>query len=108
MLEGSVLFCSGLTRRCQANVLPQAAAPFAVRGSGSGYGSSNQSDVGARGEQWMPLWNQPSTIAEVRSLFLEGKSEINGRPAVREPTLHVRSPEWELLGALINSKDMAT
>lgn len=83
MLEGSVLFCSGLSRRCQGNVLPQAAAPFAVRGSGSGYGSSSPSDVGARGEQWMPLWNQPSMIAEIRSLFREGKSEINGRPAVR-------------------------
>jgi CRISPR-associated protein Csx17 len=83
MLEGSILFCSGLSRRCQANVLPQAAAPFAVRGSGSGYGSSSSSDVGARGEQWMPLWNQPSMISEVRALFREGKSEINGRPAVR-------------------------
>ncbi len=83
MLEGAVLFCSGLTRRCQANVLPQAAAPFAVRGSSSGYGSSTKNDVGARGEQWMPIWNRPSMIAEVRSLFREGKSEINGRPAIR-------------------------
>jgi len=83
MLEGSILFCSGLSRRCQASALPQAAAPFAVRGSGSGYGSSSSTDVGARGEQWMPLWNQASIITEVRSLFREGRSEINGRPAVR-------------------------
>ena len=79
MLEGAILFCSGLARRCHVGQLPQAAAPFAVRGSGSGYGSSDSADVGARGEQWMPMWKQPSSLSEVQCLFREGKSEIGGR-----------------------------
>lgn len=83
MLEGAVLFASGLSRRFQVNSLAQAAAPFAVRSSGAGYGSSDQADVGPRGEQWMPLWNQPATLRELASLLREGKSEINGRPAGR-------------------------
>lgn len=83
MLEGAILFRSGLARRCQSKRLPQAAAPFAVRGSGAGYGSSDSADEGARGEQWMPLWNQPSRVAEVVSLFREGRSQIDGKSAER-------------------------
>lgn len=83
MLEGAVLFSSGLSRRCQSTPLPQAAAPFAVRTSGSGYGSSSSSDAGPRGEQWMPLWEQPASLKELTALLREGKSQINGRPAGR-------------------------
>lgn len=83
MLEGAILFRAGLARRCQSQKLPQAAAPFAVRGSGAGYASSDSSDEGARGEQWMPLWSHPSTLPEVTSLFREGRSQIDGKAAER-------------------------
>lgn len=83
MLEGAVLFSSGLARRCQATPLPQAAAPFAVRSSGSGYGSSSDSDAGARGEQWMPLWSQPTICVELSAMLREGRSQINGKAAGR-------------------------
>ena len=83
MLEGAVLFSSGLARRCQATPLPQAAAPFAVRSSGSGYGSSSENDAGARGEQWMPLWLQPTTCTELSAMLRESRSQINGKAAGR-------------------------
>ncbi|MEJ7594387.1 MAG: type I-U CRISPR-associated protein Csx17 [Planctomycetaceae bacterium] len=83
MLEGALVFSSGLARRCQATPLPQAAAPFAVRSSGSGYGSSSDSDAGARGEQWMPLWSQPTSCSELVALLREGRSQINGKTAGR-------------------------
>jgi CRISPR-associated protein Csx17 len=83
MLEGALLFSAGLSRRCQANALPQAAAPFAVRGSGTGYGSSADSDAGARGEQWMPIWSRPATHSEMTTVLREGRSQINGRTAGR-------------------------
>lgn len=83
MLEGAISFVSGLSRRCRAEQLPQAAAPFAVRSSGSGYGSSDTSDVGARGEQWMPVWNQPATANEVANVFREGRSHIHRKSAAR-------------------------
>jgi CRISPR-associated protein Csx17 len=83
MLEGTIVFRSGLSRRCAGDALPQAAAPFAVRSSGSGYGSAASADAGARGEQWMPLWAQPSTLYEVNALFREGRSRIARRPAER-------------------------
>ncbi|TVP98926.1 MAG: type I-U CRISPR-associated protein Csx17 [Planctomycetaceae bacterium] len=83
MLEGAVLFRAGLSRRCQASQLPQAAAPFAVRSSGSGYGSADTSDAGPRGEQWMPLWRSPTRLRELHAFLREGRSQINGKPAGR-------------------------
>ncbi|WP_182867232.1 type I-G CRISPR-associated protein Cas8g1/Csx17 [Rhodopirellula sp. JC639] len=83
MLEGALVFRSGLARRCAADALPQASAPFAVRSSGSGYCSAASVDAGARGEQWMPLWPQPSTLYEVNALFREGRSRIARKPTER-------------------------
>ncbi|MCC9656850.1 type I-G CRISPR-associated protein Cas8g1/Csx17 [Rhodopirellula halodulae] len=83
MLEGAILFRSGLARRCASEELPQAAAPFAVRSSGAGYGSSDTSDAGPRGEQWMPLWNRPATLDETKALFHEGRSQIARKSATR-------------------------
>lgn len=83
MLEGAVLFSSGLSRRAQAKQLPQAAAPFAVRSTGAGYGSADLSDAGPRGEQWMPLWSAPTGIMELAAFLREGRCQINGQPAGR-------------------------
>ena len=83
MLEGAILFRSGLSRRCANQELPQASAPFAVRGSGAGYGSSDSADVGPRGEQWMPMWEQAAMLAEVVAMFREARSRIDGQAAQR-------------------------
>ncbi len=83
MLEGAVLFTAGLSRRCRSQSLPQAAAPFAVRASGCGHSSSETSETGPRGEQWVPLWSQPASYHELRCLLREGKCEINGRHPAR-------------------------
>ncbi|HMO13467.1 MAG TPA: type I-U CRISPR-associated protein Csx17 [Pirellulaceae bacterium] len=83
MLEGCIVFSAGLARKCSASQLPQAAAPFAVRGSGTGYDSASAADVGARGEQWMPLWDHPSLYREVRTMLREGRCTVGKRPAGR-------------------------
>ena len=83
MLEGAVLFTAGLSRRCRSQSLPQASAPFAVRSSGCGHSSSETSETGPRGEQWVPLWSQPASYHELRYLLREGKCEINGRHPAR-------------------------
>ena len=83
MLEGAIAFRAGVSRRCNSESLPQAAAPFAVRSSGVGYGSSHAADESARGEQWMPLWPNPATMKEVQSFFQEGRSLIKKQSAER-------------------------
>jgi CRISPR-associated protein Csx17 len=72
-LEGAVLLASSVVRSTDAAELPQAAAPFAVRSSGAGYGSAGSADEGPRGEQWMPVWAGPALHAEVSALFSEGR-----------------------------------
>jgi CRISPR-associated protein Csx17 len=81
-LEGAVLFASAATRRL--NNSASASAPFALYAQAAGHLSSSSGDKAARGEQWMPLWAQPATLGEVRSLLSEGRAQL-GRTATREP-----------------------
>lgn len=84
MLEGAVLFTAHVTRRFGSTSSSRAAAPFAVGAQGAGYASAGDSDESARGEQWMPLWSQPSTLAELQRLLAEGRAQI-GAKAAHEP-----------------------
>ncbi|MEI7460273.1 MAG: type I-U CRISPR-associated protein Csx17 [Pirellula sp.] len=90
MMEGTFVFRAGVSRRMAANSLPQAAAPFAVRTSGIGYGSSDDADEGARGEQWMPIWPRPSRLADVQNLFQQARTQV-GRSSADRGTSMVRA-----------------
>ena len=84
MLEGTVVFRSNASRRFESLESSRAATPFAVNACGAAYPSASIDDEGARGEQWMPLWSQPSTYKELRRLLAEGRAQISSK-AVREP-----------------------
>lgn len=81
LLEGSVLFGASSTRRLASRGPAQAAAPFAVRGQSSGYGSASASDdaQGTRGEQWMPLWERPWNLDELASVLAEGRCQVGSK-----------------------------
>src|SRR5690625_3247116 len=81
-LEGTPLFAASAVRRLHATGLPHAAAPFAVRSSAVGYGSSVDGEKN-RGEQWFPLWESPATLTELGGLIAEGRSQIGRRSAGR-------------------------
>lgn len=87
-LEGTVLFASAATRRL--NQSSRASAPFALYSQSAGHLSSSAGDKSSRGEQWMPLWPQPATLGEVRSLLSEGRAQL-GRSATRDPLDMVRA-----------------
>ncbi len=83
MLEGTLVLGVSASRQLERDAQEiQAAAPFAVRSSAAGYGSAAGSDPSSRGEQWMPLWDRPATLAEVRGLFAEGRMQL-GRSVAR-------------------------
>jgi CRISPR-associated protein Csx17 len=82
-LEGSVVLASSVVRTADAEALPQAAAPFAVRSSSSGYGSAAGADEGPRGEQWMPMWSRPARNDEVAALFSEGRTRVGKHTSTR-------------------------
>jgi len=82
MLEGAVVLSVSSSRGMTAGDIVQAAAPFAVRSTAGGHGSASSADVNARGEQWMPLWERPTGLAEVRRLFAEARLR-SGRAGAR-------------------------
>ncbi|MYF19788.1 MAG: type I-U CRISPR-associated protein Csx17 [Synechococcus sp. SB0677_bin_5] len=84
MLEGTIAFRSSASRRFESLESSRAATPFVVNACGAAYPSASTDDEGARGEQWMPLWSQPSTYKELRRLLAEGRAQISSK-AVREP-----------------------
>ena len=81
MLEGCLLFKAHAVKRLDTQAPQRAAAPFVVAAQAAGYASADISDESARGEQWMPLWNQPMTLPEARRLFAEGRAQIGTRTA---------------------------
>ena len=81
MLEGALVLRVASLRRLDSDELVQAAAPFALRSQGTGYASASPTDASARGEQWLPLWPLPATLAEVNALFDEGRLHGGHRAA---------------------------
>lgn len=82
MLEGSVLFSGRATRRLDPFATSRASAPFAVRPHPVGFGSTG-SEKAQRGEQWMPLWPRPSTLADVRAMLGEARMQLGKATAYR-------------------------
>ncbi|MBV1788008.1 type I-U CRISPR-associated protein Csx17 [Marinobacterium sp. D7] len=80
MLEGALLFATGVTRRLETGLRGQLSYPFTVRMSGSGSGSAAQSDeANARAEMWLPLWSQAASLPELKNLLTEGRATLNCR-----------------------------
>lgn len=82
MMEGSLVFTSRATRRLDPNALSRASAPFAVRSHAAGFGTPG-SEKAQRGEQWMPLWNQPATLHDVLAMYGEARVQLDRQTANR-------------------------
>ena len=82
MLEGSILFAGAIGRKLDEQRDPTARFPFLFQASPVGLGSSYVGEAGGR-ELWLPLWSNPTTLAEIQSLLAEGRVEKHGRVAKR-------------------------
>jgi CRISPR-associated protein Csx17 len=82
MLEGSVLFAGAIGRKLDDQREPSARFPFLFQASPVGLGSSYLGESAGR-ELWLPLWSNPTTLAEIRALLAEGRVEKHGRMAKR-------------------------
>jgi CRISPR-associated protein Csx17 len=89
MMEGAILFTSRATRRLDPNAISKASAPFAVRPHAAGFATPG-TEKALRGEQWMPLWRQPSTHSEIATMLGEARVQLDRQPAYR-PLDFVRS-----------------
>lgn len=82
MIEGAVVFAGAVLKRLESADGGTPSAPFCVRQAGVGYATAAQTDESsARPEMWMPLWNAPSGLPELRALMSEGRAQVAGRPA---------------------------
>jgi CRISPR-associated protein Csx17 len=70
-------------------------APFVVRSRmGTEGAASAGDDDDSRNEIWMPLWNVPCGVDEIRSLLGEGRATLNGAPPAMVSTLRARWLSW--------------
>jgi CRISPR-associated protein Csx17 len=82
MLEGAVLFAASAVRRLEFGNRAILSAPFVVRGRMGLTGSASAGDDDdSRDEVWMPLWEVPCGVDELRALLSEGRATLNGRSA---------------------------
>ncbi len=78
LIEGTLLFASGVARRLGAETAGRVAAPFTVDGSAAGYASAAPGED-SRGEIWLPIWERSSRLEEVRALLAEGRADWRRR-----------------------------
>lgn len=83
VLEGAIAFRGQFTRKLAVQDDMRAAIPFAVAAQSVGYATGGD-EKDTRGEQWMPLWEQPATWEDVSALFGEGRAQV-GRSSARRP-----------------------
>lgn len=82
MIEGAMLFAAASVKRLESTDDGSLVYPFCVRQAGVGYSSAASADeIEARCEMWMPLWTEPTTLAELRAIFSEGRAQVRGRAA---------------------------
>jgi CRISPR-associated protein Csx17 len=79
MIEGALLLGGTVARRLGAH-REIAAFPFSAGSSSVGYASAGVDDT--RGELWLPLWQRPCSVCELKLLLGEGRAEL-GRRSVR-------------------------
>lgn len=77
--EGLPYFAGGASRQLGSRRQPKGAFPFITEAMAP-QGSDEAGGVEA--EVWAPIWEQPMTVPELRSLFLRGRAELRGKGAV--------------------------
>ncbi|MGH8875093.1 MAG: type I-G CRISPR-associated protein Cas8g1/Csx17, partial [Acidimicrobiia bacterium] len=80
LIEGALVFTSGVARRFGFNQQGLAALPFTVRATSAGYGSS-AGDESTKGEVWAPVWRRPTGLTEIGQLITEGRATWRGSQA---------------------------
>jgi|ERR1035437_5559923 CRISPR-associated protein Csx17 len=82
MIEGALLFAAASVKRLESANRGALVYPFCVRQAGVGYASAAPADEkDARCEMWLPLWDKPTTLPELRATFGEGRAQVGGHAA---------------------------
>lgn len=80
LIEGALLFAGAVVRRLGGGA--RASFPFTVDTSLAGSGTFARGEAAkARGELWVPIWDQPATYAALEHLLAEGRAQAGRRQA---------------------------
>ena len=77
--EGLSYFSGSPSRQLGSRQQPKGAFPFVTKAMaprGADEAGSSEAEI------WAPIWNQPMTVPELKSLFLRGRVETGGKGAV--------------------------
>jgi len=86
MLEGAVALVAGMSRRGEVG-RARVSSPFWVEAASAGFGSASEREGAPRGEQWLPLWSQPSRYSELVELIREGRAQVGLQQTTRAADL---------------------
>ena len=80
MIEGSLLFATASVRRLGTGQ-NRGSFSFTVDATSIGYASASDADETSRrsAEIWVPLWEKPTGLNEIKSVMSEGRAQIGGR-----------------------------
>ncbi len=82
MMEGGMLFAGAAAKKLESAGDASLVCPFCVTHNGVGFASASRNDEAKAGcEIWTPLWEQPATFAELRTVFNEGRAQLRGSTA---------------------------
>ncbi len=85
LMEGTPLLRCGAGKRLESNSERHAMVPFSLDSAASASGGGSTVGETTASEQWMPLWNRPTSLWEVCALFTEGRSRV-ARRSCRKPS----------------------
>lgn len=81
-LEGALCFAGGVVRRHNSN-RSAPAFPFVTEMTAAGYETAVPGERAAgQREIWLPVWEKPMKLSELKYFFGEGRAEIKGKKAV--------------------------
>ena len=95
MTEGVLLCAGSISKRLSSN-RGTAVFPFTASSSTVGYHTASAEDTdeggepASKGEIWMPVWEHPTTHAEISHIFAEGRIHL-GRKSARTGTEFARA-----------------
>ncbi len=82
-IEGTLLLQCGVGKKLNGAVSSFAVAPFSVESAASASGGGPVSKEKTAAEQWLPLWQRPCMLPEIRQLFLEGRAMVGRSQSVK-------------------------
>ncbi len=82
LLEGTLLFAGGLVKKMGSTIPKIASFPFLIGSTPVGNIAVNNAEGGGK-EIWLPRWDRPTYLCEIKELFSAGRIEVHHRTAVR-------------------------